>query len=239
MDNQKLNQINNRVAIIGALIFLVYCVALFLFSGIFTSTAAVSLVFVVIAFLATFAIPRVAIKHPDVEAVFFGIPMMGFAVYYFFAEIFVSAVFIAFQEHISFKIALFIQLIILVAFVIISIVSFTAQSSIAQRSEDRKQQVAMRGIQQIDIQSIVETVRLGVNDPTLVSELEHLADTVRYSDPFAGHNPAIEQMEMIISGKVMDLRAACEAQDVAAARQLVREVEALYRERSAKLLLLK
>ena len=141
MDNQKLNQINNRVAIIGALIFLVYCVALFLFSGIFTSTAAVSLVFVVIAFLATFAIPRVAIKHPDVEAVFFGIPMMGFAVYYFFAEIFVSAVFIAFQEHISFKIALFIQLIILVAFVIISIVSFTAQSSIAQRSEDRKQQV--------------------------------------------------------------------------------------------------
>lgn len=67
----KLNKGSIIVAVIGLLLFIVYALAIYLFSGLFTNVAIVSFVFAVIAFVLAFTIPRIAMRNSDVEAVFF------------------------------------------------------------------------------------------------------------------------------------------------------------------------
>lgn len=236
--NNKLNQGSIIVAVIGLLLFIIYCLALFLFSGLFTTTAIASFVFVVIAFVCAFGMPKIAIKHPDTQAVFFGIPLMGFGTYYFFAEIFVSAVCIGFQNYLDWKIALFIQAVLLVLFLVISIISFTAQRASAEQSEARREEAVVRDMNTIDIQSLVDSCR-GNGDPELARKLQHLSETIRYSDPFSGGHPAIAEVENRIAGKVSELQFACSSGDTANALRLVQELENLYSERNRKMLLIK
>lgn len=235
----KLNKGSIIVAVIGLLLFIVYALAIYLFSGLFTSVAIVSFVFAVIAFVLAFTIPRIAIRNSDVEAVFFGIPMISFGIYYFIAEIFVSAIFIGFQNHLPFEIVLFVQVVLLVAFVIISIVSFTAQKASSQQSQERRQEATVWNMQTVDIQSLVDSCRANSQDQNLGRALEHLSETIRYSDPFSGGNPAIAEIENRIAGKTSDLQMVCNSGDAASAMALVQELENLYKERSRKMLLIK
>lgn len=238
MEN-KFKPVNIALCAIGMLLFAVYALAIFLFSGLFTANAVVSFLFAVIAFVCAFALPRFAAKDPSIEAVFFGIPMMGFGVYYFFAELFVSVVFIAFQQVIPFSIVLFLQVALLIAFLVISIVSFTAQRASAKQSEERREDVAAWNIQTVDVQSLVDVCRANGADASLSNALAHLAETIRYSDPFSGAHPAIKEVESRIAGKLFDLQGACTSGDYVTAAQLVKELEMLYSERSRKMLLVK
>lgn len=239
MQDNKLNRASLITAVIGLLVFVVYATGIYLFTHEFTRNAVVTLAFVVIAFVCTFGMPRIAIRHPDVEAAFFGIPLLGFATYYFFAEIFVSLVFITFQRVLSFEVTLFVQLALFAAFLVIAIISFSAQGSAAAHSDERRRQAASRDLQAIDIQASLDAARGTIADQTLLRELEHLADTVRYADPFNGGHPAILDLEARIASRSNDLRAAIDMQDVEGARALVRELENLYKERASKLLLVK
>lgn len=205
----KLNKGSIIVAVIGLLLFIVYALAIYLFSGLFTNVAIVSFVFAIVAFILAFAMPRIAIRNSDVEAVFFGIPMISFGIYYFIAEIFVSTISIGFQNHLPFEIVLIIQVILLVAFLIISIVSFTAQKASSQQSQERRQEATVWNMQTIDIQSLVDMCRANNSDANLGKALEHLSETIRYSDPFSGGNPAIAEIENRIAGKTSDLQMAC------------------------------
>ncbi|MBT1177634.1 hypothetical protein [Bifidobacterium callimiconis] len=230
---------NNIICIIGFLLFIVYAVAIYLFSGLYTPGAVVSLVFAVIAFLLTFLMPRFAVERPDIEAVFFGIPMIGFAVYYFFAEIFVSVVCIWLQKIIPFKISLFIQLVLLVLFLIITIVSFTAQRASASASAERHQTAMTWAVQTVDIQSLIDENRMRGADPNLLHALEHLNDTVKYSDAFGRNNPAIMEVEQRIGGKMGELRDASSRGDTVTMTRAIQELENLYMERRRKLMLIK
>lgn len=237
--NSKLNKGALIVAVIGLLLFLVYALAIYLFSGLFTTNAIVSFVFAIVAFVCAFALPRIAVRKPDIEAVFFGIPMMSFGVYYFIAEVFVSAIFIGFQNVLPFEAVLFIQVVLFVAFLIVSIVSFTAQNASAQQSTQRREAATNWNVQTIDIQSLVDNCRAQGSDPALCKSLEHLSETVRYSDPFSGGNPAIAEIEARIAGKMSDLQVACSSGGTQTALTLVQELENLYKERSRKMLLIK
>ncbi|MBT1174060.1 hypothetical protein JS530_00750 [Bifidobacterium sp. LC6] len=236
---QPFGKTNMVICIIGLLLFIVYAAAIFLFTGVYTPGAICSLVFAVIAFALTFLMPKFAVNKPGVEAVFFGIPMIGFAVYYFFAEIFVSVVFILFQQVVPFKIVLFIQLVILIAFLIISIVSFTAQRASAKKSEERRQQAATWDLQTVDIGSVIDLTRMRGGDPQLMAALDHLNDTVKYSDAFGRNHPAILEVESRIMAKVQQLRDSASRGDFQSERMQVQELEALYAERSRKLMIVK
>lgn len=235
----NIRQGNIAVAIIGLLLFALYCAGIFLFVEFFTSTAYISFGFTVVAFVLTFIMPRIAISRPDIEAVFFGIPMMGFATYFFFAQIFVGVVLIFFQSAVSWKTALFIQLALLVAFLVISVVSFAVQRASERQSEERKEQVASWNMQTVDVQSLIDLCKIAGADAATMQSLNHLADTVRYSDPFSGNHPAIQEVESRISGKMFDLRSACTSANYEVAHTLIQEIENLYAERSRKLLMIK
>lgn len=224
---------------IGLLLFLVYAVGVFLFTGVYTATGVCSIIFALVAFVLAFLMPKFAAKGGDIQAVFFGIPMMGFAVYYFFAEVFVSVVFLLFQTLISFKIALFLQLVILVAFLVISIISFTAQRTSAANSQARTSQAANWGMQTVDVQTIVEQAKIKGGSPALMEALDHLEDTVRYSDPFGRNMPAIQEVEGRIYAKLSELRGIAECGDEPSEMAVIQQLEALYAERSRKLMLLK
>lgn len=227
------------ICVIGLLLFLVYVTAIFLFTGIYTPGAICSLVFAIIAFALAFLMPRFSVNKPDAEAVFFGIPMVGFAIYYFFAEIFVSVAFIFFQAVIPFKIVLFIQLVILVAFIIISIVSFTAQRASESKSAERTATATNWAMQSVDVRSIIDQDRARSADPALLSALEHLNDTVTYSDAFGRNYPAIQEVEGRIYATLAQLRDASAQGNDEAEKKVVQQLEALYVERSRKLMLLK
>lgn len=237
--NKKLNTGNLAICAVGLLLFAVYALAIFLFFGLFTLNAMVSFAFAILAFVCAFAMPRFAAKDSSIEAVFFGIPLMGFGGYYFFAELFVSVVFIAFQSFVPFTAVLFIQVALLAAFIVISIVSFTAQRSSAKQSEERREDAAALNIQVVDVQSLIDMLKIKGADAILVSSLEHLSETIRYSDPFSGDHPAIKEVDNRIVGKMFDLQSACSSGDFANAMQLVKELEMLYTERSRKMLLVK
>lgn len=235
----KSNKGNLIIVLIGILLFVVYALAIYLFSGLFTLNAIISFAFAIIAFICAFALPRIAIKRPDIEAVFFGIPMISFGIYYFIAEIFVSAVFIGFQTILPFEIVLFVQVVLLAVFLIISIISFTAQKASAEQSEDRRNQVTAWNMQTIDIQSLADSCKSQSADPALTKSIEHLSETMRYSDPFSGGHPAIVEIENRIADKSTQLQVACSSGDTGYAMQLVQELENLYKERSRKMLLIK
>lgn len=235
----KSNKGNLIIALIGILLFAVYSLAIYLFSGLFTLNAIVSFIFAIVAFVCAFALPRIAVRRPDIEAVFFGIPIIAFGIYYFIAEIFVSAVFIRFQVFLPFEIVLFVQVVLLVAFLVISIISFTAQNASAAQSEDRRNQATALNTQVIDIQSLIDSCRSQNANPELAKSLEHLSETVRYSDPFSNGHPAIAEIENRIADKMMQLQAACSNNDTEIAVRLIQELENLYKERSRKILLIK
>lgn len=235
----KMGLANILTCVIGLLLFLVYATAMLLFTGVHTPTAFISMGFALVAFVLAFLMPKFAVERPNIEAVFFGIPMIGFAVYYFVAEVFISAVFIFFQQVISWKIALFAQLVILVAFVIISIVSFTAQRATASKSEERRQQAVSWGMQTVDIGSIIDTSRMRGADDQLMDMLDHLNDTAKYSDAFGRNHPAIVEVEGRINMKLAQLRDSASRGDFQSERAQVQELEALYAERSRKLMLIK
>lgn len=235
----KLSKGSIIVAVIGLLLFIVYALAIYLFSGLFTAVASSSFVFAIVAFILAFAMPRIAIRDSDTEAVFFGIPMISLGIYYFIAEIFVSAIFIGFQNYLSFEVVLFVQAILLVAFIIVSIVSFTAQKASSQQSQERRQKVAAWNMQTIDILTLVDSCRANNSDANLSKALDHLSETIRYSDPFSGGNPAIAAIEDRIAGKISDLQMACNSGDAVFAISLVQELESLYIERSRRMLLIK
>lgn len=233
------NRVNVAICVIGFLLFIVYATAIFLFAGVYTPGAMCSVIFAAIAFLLTFLMPRFAVDKPGVEALFFGIPMVGFAVYYFFAEIFVSVVFILFQLTVPFSIVLFVQLVLLVAFVAISIVSFTAQRASSIKSEERRQQAANWDMQTVDLGSIIDTSRMRGADPQLMTALDHLNDTVKYSDAFGRNHPAIFEVESRINAKLAQLRDSASRGDFQSERIQIQELETLYAERSRKLMLVK
>lgn len=227
------------VCAIGLLLFAIYGVAIYLFAGELNNTAIVSIVFTVVAFACAFAIPRIAGDRPDIEAVFFGIPLFGFTTYYFFAQFFLSAVFIFFQDVVPIRIAFFIQLVLLIAFIIITIVSFTAQRAAAKKSEERRTAAVTRNIQVIDVKSLVDSCRTKGADQQTLHALEHLSETVRYSDPFGANHPAINEVEARIQSKFYDLQTACTSGSNEEIRWLAQGLENLYSERSRKLLLVK
>ncbi len=214
---------------IWGIFFAVYNLLIFLFLKPQTPVWWMSYGFMVLAFCLQILGMWLSFKEFSVEAVFFGIPLAKFTLFYFFAEFFMSFVFMLFQR-VTWKIPLFLQIVMLGIYAVVAIVSVaTRDAAVAVKDDVQNKAKAMR-MDTID----VEMLRDEATDPELKNQLRRLAEAVRYSDPMT--NDAVADVDARIKQETMALRMYCEDGDVAAAKDSCAKLQRLYVERNKKLL---
>ena len=117
----KKKTIGMGLAILG-IVFLIYNMLVFLILTPQTPVFWISYGFMVLAFGLQVLGMYMSFKDFDVQAIFFGIPLAQFTLFYFFAELFMSAVFMIFQ-NIPWKIPVILQVILLAVYAVVAIVS--------------------------------------------------------------------------------------------------------------------
>lgn len=191
-----------------------------------------SYAFMTVAFIVQIVSMFLSFKTVDVEAVFFGIPLASFSIYYLCASLVVGAVFMIFQNA-GFTLAMVIQALILAAFLIIAIVSLLARDTVKAIGDNVKQNVTNLKSILVDIEMLASSC----TEPELKQALNKLADTVKYSDPMS--TAAIDLVEQRIMRKISELRVSMDNNQIPDALQACKDLEMLYVERNKKLALSK
>ena len=215
---------------VWAIFFVIYNIAVFLFLPPETPVFWVSWGFMILAFGLQILGMYLSFKDFTVEAVFFGIPLAQFTLYYFFAELFMSVVFMLFQSLIGVKIAGFLQLALLAVYAVVAIVSVGARDAAVGIKNDYDHKTKDQKLKAIDI----ELLRDEAKDPELKKQLGRLAEAVRYSDPMT--NAAVADVDGRLTLEVMAVQTACEDGDLEGAKASCAQLQRLYVERNKKLL---
>jgi hypothetical protein len=237
--SQKNSSLPAYFAVAGGIIFAVYCLFVFVIFDITVPLVFwMSFAFMCIAFIAQVVAPTFVLRNVSADTAFFGIPIAYLGVFYFFAELFASVVFMIFQD-VGWKSALLVQVALLAMYVVASIIAITTQSHVQQVSQERRDEAVAFKAQFVDIQTLVDQCADGSAEGDLKTRLEHLSETIRYSDPFGRSEPIIQDVEMRIAQKSNDLQSCCESGDLTGAGRAVADLEKLYMERRRKLLLVK
>ena len=230
MNNKKASGLS--LGVVG-IVFLIYNLFVWILLKPQATAFWISYAFMLVAFAALILSMYLAAKTLDVETVFFGIPLMQFALFYFIAELFASVVFMLFQKHLGYKIPLLVQAVLLAIFALFAILSVAGRDATKAVKEDYKQKTA-------DIKGLGVDVELLANetaDPNLKRSLKRLAENIRFSDPMT--NDAVADVELRIRQMVNELRIACEDGDAAAAADLCAKLDRAIVERNKKLLVTK
>lgn len=158
-----------------------------------------SYAFMSIAFVVQIVSMLLAFKSMEVESAFLGIPLASLSIYYFFAAIFVGAVFMFFQIA-PFKLAFALQSIILGVYIIIAIISLFTRDVVQEVNDNIKESVTAMKVLNVDVDSILAMAE----DPSLKSALKKLSETVKYSDPMS--NEAVSEIEGEIMAVIDEIR---------------------------------
>ena len=220
------------IAVLGILFF-VYNLFVFLLGKPETPVFWLSYGFMIFAFGCQVASLFLSAKTLDAETVFFGIPLIQFSIFYFFAELFASTVFMFFQHIVDIKIPLLIQTLLLAAFMIIAIMAVAGRDAAKAAKDDVKEKVAALKGMGVDVEMLASSVQ----DPELCTRLKKLAESIRYSDPMT--TPAIEDVEQRIHMTINELRVYCEQGDKPSALEAISRLDLMLVERNKKLMLSK
>lgn len=185
--------------------------------------------FMMAAFAVQIVCMLLSFKRADVEAVFFGIPLASFSVFYLGAALFVGTVFMIFAPVAPFVLSLIVQLILLGAFVAIAAFTVLTRDVTQHVADNVKEKVVVLKSALIDL----EVVKDMAADKDLKSAIEKLCETVKYSDPMS--TDAVADVEERILVKVSALKASVCAEDKDSAMIICRELEMLWAERNKKL----
>lgn len=216
------------LAVFGV-IFLVYNLFVFLFMHPVTPVFWISYGFMILAFVLQIVGMYLSFKEFNVQAVFFGIPLSQFTLFYFFAELFMSLVFMIFQS-VPWKIPVFLQILLLAVYAVVAILSVFARDAAVASSDKIKQQATAMRMNTVDI----EMLRDSVKDPELKTQLGRLAEAVKYSDPMT--TDAVADVDARIHQETFALQTYCEDGDLENARTSCAKLQRLYVERNKKLL---
>ena len=220
------------IAVLG-IIFAVYNLFVFILCKPQTSAFWISYVFMLVAFASQIAVLFTSVKTLDVETVFFGIPLMQLSLFYFFAELFASAVFMFFQNFLSYKIPLLIQVALLAIFAVVAILAVAGRDATKAAKDTVQNKVSALKSMGVDVEMLASAAQ----DGELRTRLKKLAESIRYSDPMT--TPAIEDVELRIHQAISELRVYCENGDKQAAVDLIGKLELMVIERNKKLMLSK
>ena len=181
--------------------------------------------FMCVAFVIQIVSMILAVKALEVEAVFFGIPLVSISLFYFFAAVFAAEVFMIFQNA-PVKLAIALQAIILAVYVVVAILALMARDTVQDVNDNIKVSVVAIRSMQAD----VETLKAQVQDPSLKEKLRKLSETIRYSDPMS--NDAVVDIEGQIMQALTELRICCENGQNADAVKKCGEIEVLFLRRN-------
>lgn len=218
--------------VVFGIIFAVYNLLVFMILTPKTGVFWMSYGFMVLAFGLQLVGMYLSFKEWSVQAVFFGIPLAQFTLFYFFAELFMSIVFMIFQT-INWKIPLVLQLVLLAIYAVVAIVSVAGRDVAVEVKDNYQSKAASMKLNVVDVQMLVDEVK----DPELKAQLRKLAEAIRYSDPMS--HEAIADVEAQIHQEMFALQAFCQDQDIDAAKSSCARLQRLYVERNRKLLAIK
>lgn len=216
--------------VVYAAIFAIYnIIVLFAFSGknnVFWSSYA----FMCIGFVANVVIMLLSFKNSDVEAVFLGIPLISFSIFYFFAELFVSLIFMIFRNNIGIKLPVIVQTIFLLILVIFSAMALLARITVKEVNDNVKTKVSELKNLSVDVK-VLEDACL---DKELKTELHKITELIRYADPMT--NDSVAELDNIIRGKVSELKMFCNSNNKNDALQACYQISSYLSERNMRLL---
>lgn len=221
----------------GALIYLVLFVAynLFVFmifrnyNAVFWISYAFMLVSYFIHILCVFFIA----KNMSVRAVFFGIPLMSFSIYFVCAELFCSLVFMIFRNSASVKITILIQALLLCLFIIIAIISIATRDVVQNIDSKIKDSVSFIKGLNVDVEMLIQRS----TDGETTDALKKLSETIKYSDPIS--NNVVATQEQMIMQYMAELRTTFDSGEMAKVKELCGKIELLFVERNKKLMISK
>ncbi|MBQ4066946.1 MAG: hypothetical protein IJD22_04800 [Clostridia bacterium] len=185
--------------------------------------------FVMLAFAVQIVCMLLAFKKADVEAVFFGIPLASFSIFYLGAAIFAGTVFMIFAGIVPPVLAIVVQTVLVGAFIVIAAVTVLSRDVTQHVADNVKQNVVNLKNVLID----VELARDSAENAELKKALAKLCETVKYSDPIS--TEAVAAVEEKILSRVDDLKMKVAVSDAEGAMLVCRELEYLYAERNKKL----
>lgn len=224
---------NGKLSVIYLVIFIAYNLFTFIiFSG-YNSVFWTSYLFMVIAYAIHIACVYFVLKDVDAQAMFFGIPLISFSVFFVVAEFFCSFVFMLFREIASIKIAILIQALLLCLFIVVAIISIMTRDVVSNVDKTIKTKVNfIKGIT-IDIEMLMHRS----TNLECTTVLKRLSEVVKYSDPMSNEFVAIQ--EQMIMQSLMELRSAFDMQNTMEVQNICNKIELLFIERNKKLMISK
>ncbi len=229
----KSNKPSIMFGAIYAIIFAVYNLLVFLIFKDLTAVFWISWVFMLIAFGLHVACTFSVVKNANVKAVFFGIPLLSFSLYFVCAELFASLVFMIFRENCPVKVAVAVQVILLAAFLVVAIVSILTRDTVTEIADNVKKKSAH--IQGLAVD--VEMLMTRSTDIAVTEKLRKLHDTIQYSDPMT--NEAVAMQDQMIMQYMTQLRMTFDDGNMAAVAETCDKLELLFMERNKKLMISK
>lgn len=217
-------------AIIYASIFAIYTIiVMFAFSD-KNNVFWLSYVFMIAGFAANVAVMLLSFKKHDVEAAFFGIPLISFSIFYFFAELFVSFIFMLFRNNIEIKFPAILQTIFLLIFVIFASLALLARTTVEEKTQNVKEKVSEIKNLSVDVKVLED----GCLDRELKAELHKISEAIRFSDPMT--NDSVADLDNMIRGKVSELKMYCNSNSKYDALQACYQLSSFISERNMRLI---
>ena len=231
----KSNKLKNYslAAIIYLSIFAIYNLIIFLVFRNLNNVFWISYGFMTAALIANVAIILIASKNSDVEAAFFGIPLMSFSVFHVIAEFFASIVLMIARFHVSVQLSVTIQLILFLILVIFGAVAIFSRDTVQEISDNVKTNTANIKSLAIDVQLLEDDCI----DSELKEQLHKVREAIHYSDPMT--NDTVAQIDEMIKGMVSELKYLCQENNKNDALQVCAKLLSYIKERNSKLLISK
>lgn len=231
MEPKKKNGL--MLGLIYVIVFAAYNLLVFSIFGDYNEIFWISYGFMIAAYLIHIICVFLIVRNLSVRAVFFGIPLASFSVYFVCAELFCSLVFMIFKNQASVKVTVVIQALLLCVFAVIAIVSIMTRDAVSNVDTKIKEKVNfVKGIN-VDVEMLMQRAA----DPETTGALKKLSETIKYSDPMS--NDAVATQEQMIMQYMAELRMMFDAGDMAAVKELCGKIELLFVERNKKLMISK
>ena len=231
MEQKKKNGL--MVAIIYLVIFVVYNLVIFLVFKNLNAVFWISYVYMLVAYLIHIGCVFSIAKNTNVKALFLGIPLGSFSIYFVLAELFTSFVFMIFKTHASVAVTVVVQAILLCIFVVIAIISIMTRDTVHNVDQKIKENVNfIKGIN-VDVEMLMRRC----TNPDTMGALKKLSETIKYSDPMT--NSIVATQEQMIMQYMAELRTVFDSGDMNLTKELCNKIELLFVERNKKLMISK
>ena len=217
------------LGVIGAILFGVYNMLVFVIFRDHNSVFWVSYVFEFLAFALCAGCFFVSLRHMSLKAAFFGIPLISFSLYFLILETIVSFIFMALRNVVSVTLAIVIQVLILAAFLIVAIISIMAKDAAVASNEKINNSAKYIQSFRVDLEGYAERCP----DPTAKAAIAKLAETARYADQMTTQLSA--PLEQQISALVAQIQTCVNTGNYQAVPQLCQQAEYAYSDRDRKL----